>query len=385
MPPASPPRGATTSRATRRAVGAPRWANPILGALADNGGPTNTHALGPTSPAIGAASQAPDRCTGTDQRGVARPQGGACDIGAYEYGPRPRPAARSASARGGQEREPAAQERHGQGQAPGPQAVPELSEGEQLPVGTTVDTLKGRVTLVAAGGPDGGLLRRRLQDRPGQGTRPTTTLTLTEKLSCPKAGNASAAAKEEEAPPVGRRQRQVPHEGQAQRGDGGRHEVAGRGSLQVDAHPRRPRPRLGARLREEEDGDRAAPASATSLARVDTAVPPARPSALDRQGCQSLRCRGRDRMPGASSPRPPSRRRRSYVVNTTADPSRISPARRTTARCARRSTQAGADDSINVPAGTYVLTRSGSCRSTATRSMAPARARRSSTATTTTA
>ena len=52
------------------------------------------------------------------------------------------------------------------------------------------------MTLVAAGGQDGRLLRRHLQDRPGQGPPSRrTTLTLVEKLSCPKAGNAIAAAK----------------------------------------------------------------------------------------------------------------------------------------------------------------------------------------------
>ena len=58
-------------------------ANPMLGPLADNGGPTQTHALLPGSPAIDAGS--PD-CPppATDQRGVARPQGPACDIGAFE-------------------------------------------------------------------------------------------------------------------------------------------------------------------------------------------------------------------------------------------------------------------------------------------------------------
>ena len=47
--------------------------NPNLGSLADNGGPTQTHALLPGSPAIDAGddSKAPT----TDQRGVARPQG----------------------------------------------------------------------------------------------------------------------------------------------------------------------------------------------------------------------------------------------------------------------------------------------------------------------
>jgi hypothetical protein len=58
-------------------------ADAMLGPLADNGGPTETHALLAGSPAIDAGS--PD-CPppATDQRGVLRPQGAACDIGAFE-------------------------------------------------------------------------------------------------------------------------------------------------------------------------------------------------------------------------------------------------------------------------------------------------------------
>jgi hypothetical protein len=58
-------------------------ADAMLGPLQDNGGPTETHALLPGSPGIDAGSvdcPPPD----TDQRGVARPQGAACDIGAFE-------------------------------------------------------------------------------------------------------------------------------------------------------------------------------------------------------------------------------------------------------------------------------------------------------------
>ena len=54
----------------------------LLGSLADNGGPTQTHALLLGSPAIDAGDDA--YCPGTDQRGIARPQGPHCDIGAYE-------------------------------------------------------------------------------------------------------------------------------------------------------------------------------------------------------------------------------------------------------------------------------------------------------------
>src|SRR5215213_2729920 len=62
-------------------------ADPLLGPLADNGGPTQTHALQPDSPAIDAAVECPPPAT--DQRGVSRPQGAACDIGAFEFVPPP--------------------------------------------------------------------------------------------------------------------------------------------------------------------------------------------------------------------------------------------------------------------------------------------------------
>jgi CSLREA domain-containing protein len=57
--------------------------DPLLGSLADNGGATETHALLMGSPAIDAGSLA--ECPATDQRGVTRPKGSGCDIGAYEY------------------------------------------------------------------------------------------------------------------------------------------------------------------------------------------------------------------------------------------------------------------------------------------------------------
>ncbi len=53
-----------------------------LGPLQDNGGPTQTHALLAGSPAIDAGDDSV--CPATDQRGVPRPRGPACDIGAYE-------------------------------------------------------------------------------------------------------------------------------------------------------------------------------------------------------------------------------------------------------------------------------------------------------------
>ncbi len=56
--------------------------NPLLGPLANNGGMTDTQALLAGSPAIDAGNNA--TCPPTDQRGISRPQGPACDIGAYE-------------------------------------------------------------------------------------------------------------------------------------------------------------------------------------------------------------------------------------------------------------------------------------------------------------
>ncbi len=61
--------------------------NPLLGTLALHGGTTQVYDLLAGSPAIDAASQ----CPALDQRGVARPQGAACDSGPYELVPNPAP------------------------------------------------------------------------------------------------------------------------------------------------------------------------------------------------------------------------------------------------------------------------------------------------------
>lgn len=66
--------------------------DPGLLALANNSGPTPTQALANVSTAINAGNDAvcanttgPTAVNGKDQRGVPRPQGAHCDIGAFEY------------------------------------------------------------------------------------------------------------------------------------------------------------------------------------------------------------------------------------------------------------------------------------------------------------
>jgi hypothetical protein len=59
--------------------------DPVLGPLGDYGGPTPTMPVLAGSPALNAADGA--ACPSTDQRGIARPFGPACDIGAFESAP----------------------------------------------------------------------------------------------------------------------------------------------------------------------------------------------------------------------------------------------------------------------------------------------------------
>jgi hypothetical protein len=258
--------------------------NPALGPLANNGGPTDTRAIGAGSIAVNRGGA---NCQATDQRGVTRPQLGACDIGAYEYrASRLTVVKRVINDQGGTQASgdfsvhvrssadvpgsPAPGTASGRTYvlAPGTYTVSEaadsrysrsfsgacnasgavtlaegsvatctiinndkpptagkivnatpmegtvrvklpkrkrfrrMTEGEQLPVGTIVDTLKGRITITAAANRSGGIAKADFYDgvfKIGQtkGRRPITVLTLVEKLAGCKAssGKASAAAK----------------------------------------------------------------------------------------------------------------------------------------------------------------------------------------------
>jgi hypothetical protein len=83
---------------------------------------------------------------------------------------------------------------------PGTSAYVVLDEGEQIPVGTIIDVRKGRVTLVAAADKSGGTATADFYggifklSQTGA-SKLTTTLSLVEKLSCPRGRGAIAAAK----------------------------------------------------------------------------------------------------------------------------------------------------------------------------------------------
>src|ERR1700730_1206731 len=65
--------------------------DPNLGPLANTGGPTQPLALPPGSPAVDGVPATGASCFPTDQRGVTRPQGPNCDVGAFELQVAPTP------------------------------------------------------------------------------------------------------------------------------------------------------------------------------------------------------------------------------------------------------------------------------------------------------
>ena len=169
--------------------------------LADNGGLTRTHALLAGSPAIDRG----EACPRDDQRGVARPQGPRVRHRRLRVRAARRRSRRWRHAAPPDDELPAPEAGEtvnalpARGtvriRLPGTNRFVELEEGQQIPVGTVVDTLKGRVTLVAAGGQQATFYDGIFKIGQGKGAKPLTTLTLVEKLSCPKAGKAIAAAK----------------------------------------------------------------------------------------------------------------------------------------------------------------------------------------------
>jgi hypothetical protein len=83
---------------------------------------------------------------------------------------------------------------------PGSGTFIELKKGAQVPLGSVLDTRKGRVTLVAAANGSGGTATADFYEgifkvSQTKGKKPITEVTLVEKLSCKGAGKAAFSAR----------------------------------------------------------------------------------------------------------------------------------------------------------------------------------------------
>jgi hypothetical protein len=83
---------------------------------------------------------------------------------------------------------------------PGSDEFFELRDAQQVPIGSTFDTVKGRVNLVTAANKTGKTQKAWFYEglfKLGQskGSKPLTTLKMTGKLSCGRSSSANAAAK----------------------------------------------------------------------------------------------------------------------------------------------------------------------------------------------
>jgi len=165
--------------------------DPLISGLANNGGPTDTHAIRAGSPAINGTD--PNFCvTGSpDQRHAPAPD--ACDIGSYEFGARP-PQAELPPPVAGETVNVSRARGVVKIKLPGSNEFFELEDGQQVPVGSTFDTSKGRVNLLAAGSQRAWFYRGVFKLGQTKGAKPLSTLTLTGRLNC-GAGKANAAAK----------------------------------------------------------------------------------------------------------------------------------------------------------------------------------------------
>jgi CSLREA domain-containing protein len=165
--------------------------DPRLGPLANNGGPTDTHALGEGSPAINAAD--PQLCTtgSPDQRHA--PSTDPCDIGSYEFGAVP-PDPELPPPIAGETVNVSRAQGTVRIKLPGSSEFFELEDGQQVPVGSTFDTSKGRVNLRAAGNQRAWFYEGVFKLGQTRGAKPLSTVTLTGRLNC-GGGKANAAAK----------------------------------------------------------------------------------------------------------------------------------------------------------------------------------------------
>jgi CSLREA domain-containing protein len=165
---------------------------PQIGALTNNGGPTDTHALRQGSPAINGVD--PSFCVqgSIDQRHAPAPD--QCDIGSYEFGAQvpqtvlPPPEA-------GETVNVSESRGRVRIRLPGSDEFFELEDAQQVPVGSTFDTSKGRVNLEAAGQQRSWFYQGVFKLGQGKGAKPLSTLTLTGRLACGRGANIAAKRK----------------------------------------------------------------------------------------------------------------------------------------------------------------------------------------------
>ena len=131
-------------------------------------------------------------CGGNDQR-FAAPVG-ACDIGAFEFGGRP-PEPQLPPPVPGETVNVTESRGIVRVKLPGSDEFFDLEDAQQVPVGSTFDTSKGRVNLVAAGQQKSWFYEGVFKFRQTKSARPLTTLTLTGALSCGKSANIAAKKK----------------------------------------------------------------------------------------------------------------------------------------------------------------------------------------------
>jgi hypothetical protein len=76
---------------------------------------------------------------------------------------------------------------------PGSDEFFELEDGQQVPVGSTFDTSKGRVTLQAAGSQKAWFYQGVFKLGQGRGAKPLSTLTLSGRLNCGRGNKATTS------------------------------------------------------------------------------------------------------------------------------------------------------------------------------------------------
>ena len=166
--------------------------DPRIARLTNNGGPTDTHALPQGSPAINGVE--PSFCPqgSTDQRSAPAPD--TCDIGSYEFGAQV-PESQLPPPEAGETVNVSESRGIVKIKLPGSDEFFDLEDAQQVPVGSTFDTSKGRVNLIAAGQQRSWFYQGVFKLGQGKGARPLSTLTLTGRLTCGKSANIAAKKK----------------------------------------------------------------------------------------------------------------------------------------------------------------------------------------------